>query len=180
MPVSPILIPIVLGHALFSGEPTLVGLFLGTAIHDTAQVAGASLVYLAQLGTPELLEIATVTKLQRNMFMLAVIPLIAFAPRHECPRTPLSSQLRKAVPLFVFGFLGMSLLRTVGDFGDRPFGLLRQETWDAAIAASTQIAALRLSLAMAAVGLGTSFARLRGLGIHPSASGSRQRPSSAS
>lgn len=156
-----------LGHALFDGEPTLVGLFLGTAIHDTAQVAGASLVYLAQFGTPEVLETATVTKLQRNMFMLAVIPLMAFVSRRGQPQTPLSSQLKTAVPLFVFGFLGMSLLRTIGDFGDRPFGLLRPETWDAAIAASTQVATLCLSLAMAAVGLGTSFARLRGLGLRP-------------
>ncbi|MEO2166797.1 MAG: putative sulfate exporter family transporter, partial [bacterium] len=56
-----------LGHALFDGEPTLVGLFLGTAIHDTAQVAGAALVYVAQFGAPEALDAATITKLRHEL-----------------------------------------------------------------------------------------------------------------
>jgi uncharacterized integral membrane protein (TIGR00698 family) len=160
-----------LGHALFDGDPTLVGLFLGTAIHDTAQVAGAGMVYLAQFGTPEVLDSATVTKLQRNMFMLAVIPLMAFYTRKKRPSTSLAIQLKAAVPLFVFGFLAMSLLRTIGDIGDQPFGLLSPETWREFIRLSTQTATLCLAIAMAAVGLGTSFTRLRGLGFRPLAVG---------
>lgn len=162
------------GHALFDGDPTLVGLFLGTAIHDTAQVAGAGLVYLAQFGTPEVLDSATVTKLQRNMFMLVVIPLLAFSARRgdeSRPKTSLKSQIKAAIPFFVFGFLGMSLLRTVGDLGDTPFGLLTQEFWDRVIAIATQTATLCLAVAMAAVGLGTSFSRLKGLGFRPLAVG---------
>ena len=34
-----------LSHFLFEGNSTLAGYFLGTAIHDTAQVAGAGLMY---------------------------------------------------------------------------------------------------------------------------------------
>ena len=59
------------------GDPALAGFFLGTAIHDTAQVAGAGLLYLQQYGAPEALDTATVTKLVRNLFMVAVIPLMA-------------------------------------------------------------------------------------------------------
>ncbi len=160
-----------LGHSLFEGDPTLVGLFLGTAIHDTAQVAGAGMVYLAQFGTPEVLDSATVTKLQRNMFMIAVIPLMAIYSSNARPGQPLKKQIQQAMPLFVFGFLGMSLLRTVGDLGDTPFGVLSPETWDRLIGWTTHTATLCLAVAMSAVGLGTSFSRLRGLGLKPMAVG---------
>ena len=166
-----------LGHFLFDGEPTLVGLFLGTAIHDTAQVAGAGMIYLAQFGTPEVLDSATVTKLQRNMFMLVVIPLMAFRSQLRSQRTQhgqrnrqtddLASQLRAAIPFFVFGFLAMSLLRTLGDWGEQPFGVLSHATWHSIIERATQTATVCLAVAMAAVGLGTSFSRLRGLGLRP-------------
>ena len=161
-----------LAHSLFDGDPTLAGLFLGTAIHDTAQVAGAGLVYAEQFGAPEALDAATVTKLQRNMFMVAVIPAMAFAMRKRGPNTSLAAQLKAAIPLFVFGFIGMSLLRTLGDTGAAPFwGLLTSETWESLIAATTDLAKLLLTIAMASVGLGTSFARLRGLGLRPLAVG---------
>lgn len=156
-----------LGHFLFDGDATLVGLFMGTAIHDTAQVAGAGMVYLAQFGTPEVLDSATVTKLQRNMFMLAVIPLMAFYSNRTSASGSMRSQLKAAMPMFVFGFLAMSLLRTVGDLGERPFGILRVEDWAIAIDWTTKTATLCLAVAMAAVGLGTSFTRLRGLGLKP-------------
>lgn len=66
-----------IAHALFSGDGHLAGLFLGAAIHDTAQVAGAGLLYAQQFGDTTALESATVTKLVRNLFMVAVIPLMA-------------------------------------------------------------------------------------------------------
>ncbi|MFK7897754.1 MAG: YeiH family protein [Myxococcota bacterium] len=160
-----------LGYSLFEGDPTLVGLFLGTAIHDTAQVAGAGMVYLAQFGTPEVLDAATVTKLQRNIFMIAVIPLMAIYGRSTRPGQPLKTQIKQAMPFFVFGFLGMSLLRTLGDLGETPFGVLAPETWNQIIDWTTRTATVCLAVAMSAVGLGTSFSRLRGLGLKPMAVG---------
>ncbi|MFP6654814.1 MAG: putative sulfate exporter family transporter, partial [Myxococcota bacterium] len=160
-----------LGHFLFDGDPTMIGLFLGTAIHDTAQVAGAGMAYLAQYGTGEVLDAATVTKLQRNMFMLAVIPAMAFYTNRSRTNRSVRSQIKAAMPMFVFGFLAMSLLRTVGDIGDRPFGLLSPELWSSLIDWTTKAATLCLAVAMTAVGLGTSFTKLRGLGVRPLAVG---------
>jgi uncharacterized integral membrane protein (TIGR00698 family) len=156
-----------LGHLLFDGDATLIGLFLGTAIHDTAQVAGAGMVYLAQYGSAEVLDAATVTKLQRNMFMLAVIPLMAFHSNRSRAVGSVRSQIRAALPMFVFGFLAMSLLRTLGDMADRPFGIMSPETWLMLIGWTTKTATLCLAVAMSAVGLGTSFVKLRGLGVRP-------------
>ena len=164
-----------LSHGLFGGDAHLAGLFLGTAIHDTAQVAGAGLVYLAQYGTPDALDSATVTKLIRNMFMLVVIPGMAFLAQRTGKSAGAAgstrAQIKQALPLFVFGFLAMSLLRSVGDIGDRPFGILSPEFWDQLIEVTTFVASLCLAVAMAAVGLGTSMSRLRGLGLKPLAVG---------
>ena len=59
------------------------GLFLGTAIHETSQVAAAGLIYDQQFDSPETLNIATVTKLIRNTFLVIMIPLFAFGPTAE-------------------------------------------------------------------------------------------------
>ena len=56
----------------------LLGLFLGTSIHETSQVAAAGLIYDQQFNSPETLNIATVTKLIRNTFLIIMIPLFAF------------------------------------------------------------------------------------------------------
>src|SRR5688500_13650404 len=64
-------------HALLRPSET-VGLFLGTAIHDTSQVVGAALTYRQMYDDDVVLRVATVTKLTRNLFLAAVIPLLAW------------------------------------------------------------------------------------------------------
>lgn len=160
-------------HVLFPGDPLRVGLFLGTAIHDTAQVAGAGLLYAQQYASPAALDAATVTKLVRNLFMIGVIPLMAILYRRgeASPDAP-RPRFLELVPLFVFGFVGMAALRTVGDLGDAPFGgWLRPETWQGTIGVVETTSAWCLTVAMASVGLGTNLTRLRRLGLRPLAVG---------
>ena len=157
-------------HGLFGGDAQMAGAFLGTAIHDTAQVAGAGLMYLQHYGGAEALETATVTKLVRNLFMLAVIPAMALFVRGEqgeggAEKTP----LRQLVPLFVFGFVAMTALRSAGDLG--AFGWLTPESWEGFVAGTSVLSQWCLAIAMAAVGLGTSFSRLATLGLRPLAVG---------
>ena len=163
-----------LSHWLFAGDPQLAGLFLGTAIHDTAQVAGAGLLYVQQFGAPEALDTATVTKLLRNLLMLLVIPLMGVLYARSTPEQPTRSRPRflQMVPLFVFGFLALALLRTVGDLGATPLaGLLSEEDWQGFIHTASVGSAWCLTVAMAAVGLGTNLQRLKILGLKPLAVG---------
>lgn len=161
-----------LSHALFAGDAAQAGLFLGTAIHDTAQVAGAGLLYAQQYGGNTALETATVTKLVRNLWMLAVIPAIALLhQRGERRADGARLDWRQAVPGFVFAFLALTALRTIGDAGERPFGLLAPETWQAGLDAAAWLSTACLTVAMASVGLGTSLTRLRSLGLRPLAAG---------
>jgi uncharacterized integral membrane protein (TIGR00698 family) len=154
------------GHGLFPDDPRLAGLFLGTAIHDTSQVAGAGLVYQDRFDAPAALEAATVAKLTRNLCMVGVIPLVVALYRDPADAKPRSGRLRlaQAVPLFVLGFLTAAAARTVGDIGDRPFGLLDRSVWKESLAHADEAAGWCLMAAMAAVGLGTGLGRLRRLG----------------
>ena len=60
------------------------------------------------------------------------------------------------VPLFVIGFALMSLVRTIGDSGDMPFGFVAPEQWSKAVDTIKKIAEICLAVAMASVGLGTT------------------------
>ena len=66
-----------LAHAVLGSSET-IGLFLGTAVHDTSQVVGAALTYKQVYDDDVVLRVATVTKLTRNIFLAAVIPLLTW------------------------------------------------------------------------------------------------------
>ena len=159
-----------LGHALFSGDAELAGLFLGTSIHETAQVVGAGLMYQAQFDAPAALDTATVTKLVRNLCMIALIPLVAALygteKKTDSPKG-LTAHLRM-IPWFITGFALCSALRTLGDLGqDAAFGVMDKASWLDFVAYVRTTAEICLLLAMAAVGLNTRFAVMKEIGLKP-------------
>ncbi|MBX6311407.1 MAG: putative sulfate exporter family transporter [Isosphaeraceae bacterium] len=158
-----------LAHGLFGADARRAGLFLGTAIHDTAQVAGAGLMYQQQFHAPRALNAATVTKLVRNLCMAGVIPLVGALYRRSASGAVGRARPRwyQMVPLFVVGFVAAAALRTLGDLGDRPFRLLDDSLWSRFLVEADGLAAWCLATAMAAVGLGTSLTGLRQLGWKP-------------
>jgi len=163
-----------IAHAIFGSDGFQAGLFLGTAIHDTAQVAGAGLLYGQQFSAPEVLDTATVTKLVRNIFMIVVIPLMALVYRgaESGQAETKKIRIRELIPVFVLGFIAMACLRSLGDLGDSPFGgMLSPAAWEASIETASSLSAWCLTVAMASVGLGTQLSRLRGLGYKPLAAG---------
>ena len=93
-------------HFYFDNQPLLAGLFLGTSIHETSQVAAAGLIYEQQFNSQETLNIATVTKLIRNTFLIIMIPLFAFLYNRGKTKEKNYSIL-KIFPYFVLGFVGM-------------------------------------------------------------------------
>ena len=157
-----------LGHFLFANQPELAGLFLGTSIHETAQVAGAGLMYEAQYNAPVALDIATVTKLTRNLCMIAVIPLVGvlYTAEHRAAAAG-EIQWLKMVPWFIAGFAMMSAFRTVGDIGERAFGVLEPAQWTDLVRFIRSSAENFLLVAMAAVGLTSMFAGIRKIGMRP-------------
>jgi len=162
----------VLAHQVFATQPELAGLFLGTSIHETAQVAGAGMMYEAQYNAPVALDIATVTKLVRNLCMIAVIPLVGIlygAERHKDESTKIN--YLAMIPWFIVGFALMSAVRTIGDIGDKPFGLIEPALWTEIVAFLKESAERCLLVAMAAVGLTSMFAGIIKIGMRPFALG---------
>jgi uncharacterized integral membrane protein (TIGR00698 family) len=165
------------GHCLFPAEPQLAGLFLGTAIHDTSQVAGAGLMYQQQYASPETLKAAVVTKLVRNVWMAAVIPLVAVMYHRRVSagqvwsgtsrRQRRRQQWHQVFPLFVLGFLAMVAIGTLADWAQQRYGFPGADAWSRVLAGAKTTAGWCLAAAMAAVGLGTGIAKLRGLGWKP-------------
>lgn len=159
-----------LAHWLFQGNAEHVGLFLGTSIHDTSQVAAAGLMYQLYYDSPLTLEVAATTKLVRNIFMGLVIPIIAvtYQRRHAVvasAKVPIYwLKWSQWIPPFLIGFLALALLRSIGDIGDKPFGILPPESWKSIISYSGTISIFFLSTAIAAVGLGTNLSKLKALG----------------
>ncbi len=158
-------------HWFFAGDGFASGMFLGTAVHDTAQVAGAGLVYQQFYNDPDALNVATVTKLVRNLGMLIIIPVMSILYHRRGNVEGASPAWYTMVPLFVIGFALMSLLRTVGDAATPAFGFLSTDTWAQVVHVVARIATFLLTVAMACVGLGTSIAGIRSIGLKPLAIG---------
>jgi len=167
-----------LARAIFGGEALKVGLFLGTSVHDTSQVVGAAGVYADVFSSPLALDVATVTKLVRNVSMAVVIPFMALTYARKTRRsgrdTKKASFLR-LLPLFVLGFLIAAVIRSVGDAGIEgggpAFGIWDQLAWDSIISFTRSWAGRLLVVALAGVGLSTDLRTLKGLGIKPFAVG---------
>jgi len=155
------------GHWIFSGDPFQSGLFLGTSVHETAQVAGSGLVYQQYYDDPQALDVATVTKLVRNLGMLVIIPLMSIIYHRKSSEAGEAPKWWTMVPLFVIGFACMSLLRTIGDAGDLAFGFLQPDTWKTIVNTTKDTAEICLAIAMASVGLGTSITGLKEIGLKP-------------
>ena len=99
--------------------------------------------------------------------MLIVIPVMSIIYHRNSAGGSEAPKWWTMVPLFVIGFACMSLLRTVGDMGDQPFGVLEPETWKAIVSNTKELAEICLAVAMAAVGLGTSIKGLKDIGLKP-------------
>jgi len=150
----------------FENNALQAGLFLGTAIHETSQVAAAGLIYDQQFNSPETLNVATVTKLIRNTFLVIMIPLFAFLfNRGEIKKKNYS--ILRIFPYFVLGFIGMIILRNVGD---QIFIINEHNTyeiWKNFTVVIKDLATVFLTMAMAAVGISINLNELKSMGYKP-------------
>ncbi len=145
----------------FEGNSLFAGLFLGTAIHETSQVAAAGLIYEQQFNSPETLNIATVTKLIRNTFLIIMIPLFAILYNRGQTKEK-SYSILSIFPYFVLGFVGMIMLRNIGDEV-----LLINSNWIDFINSIKACSKVFLTMAMAAIGLSTNLKDIRNMGYKP-------------
>ncbi len=144
----------IVGHALAMRDVDF-GLWSGIAVNDTSQVIAASAAYSGAA-----LDVATVVKLIRNALMAPLLLLVAWGwarERHQAGGGKVD--LRRAVPLFVLGFLAMASLRSVGLIGGREAAI-----FDAA-------ARILILVGLSAVGLSIRLGEIRATSWRPLAVG---------
>ena len=165
-----------LANILFNERAIQAGLFLGTAVHETAQVVGAAKIYADIFSQTLALDVATIAKLVRNVFMALVIPFMAYyyANQRVDEETEFNGQkssILKLLPVFILGFLAMAILRSMGDAGlnanNFAFGIWAAADWKEIISTIKSWAEILLVVALAGVGLGTNFRSMKALGIKP-------------
>ena len=149
----------------FDNNAIEAGLFLGTSIHETSQVAAAGLIYDQQFNNPETLDVATVTKLIRNTFLVILIPLFAFLYNRGEIRDQKYS-IFNIFPYFVLGFIGMIIVRNLGD---QFFSIENNNfyIWSKFIEYLKILATVFLTMAMAAVGISINLSELKSMGYKP-------------
>lgn len=166
-----------LGHLFFGRNQIMAGLFLGTSIHETAQVTGAGLIYDSQFlpARPIAADVAIVIKLVRNALMAIAVPSMILVHSQglrqaEDPNGKRPS-VAKLFPLFILGFVLMAALRSVGDAGVRAsgkaFAIWSEDMWRGVHQGATELASSLLAIAMAGVGLSASCRSMRELGTRP-------------
>jgi uncharacterized integral membrane protein (TIGR00698 family) len=140
-----------IGRGLGLSDPVF-GVWSGVAVNDTSQVVAASAAYSSAAR-----DVATVVKLVRNALMAPLILLIAWWGSWSAAAGGRGGPPGRAegVPLFVLGFLGMSVLRTIGTIDRATAGRI-----DA-------VATVFILIALAGVGLSTKLGQMRAVGRTP-------------
>jgi len=153
----------IVANLVFSNDLS-IGLFLGSSIHETAQVAGSGLIYAEQYSRQDVVGIATLTKLVRNTLMVIVIPYLA---QRSLSNNNTKPNVSKIFPYFIIGFIVFGLVRTFGDY----YFLTQNDSiinnWNLIIQYIKKLAEFLLIIAMAAIGYNTNFKHFKKLGIKP-------------
>ena len=150
-------------HYYFEGQSLFIGLFLGTSIHETSQVAAAGLIYDQQFNSQETLNIATVTKLIRNTFLIIMIPLFAILYNRGKSQKK-NYSIINIFPYFVIGFVAMIIIRNIGD---QYFSTILNNNWEDTIYVIQSSSKVFLTMAMAAIGLSTNLKDIKSMGYKP-------------
>jgi len=154
---------------VFGADPLPAGVFLGSAIHDTSQVIGASLIYSQQFASPDAVAVASATKLLRNLSIIVLVPLFGWLAHAEATRQPdaaSSARRRPLVPWFIVAFVALVVVRALGD----QFVASRSAfagTWASALDVAQTLSELFMICGMTAVGLNLSLTNMSRVGIRP-------------
>ncbi|MGH8506901.1 MAG: YeiH family protein [Stenotrophobium sp.] len=139
---------------LITGGDSGFGIYMGSTIHEVAQVvAAANSVGVQTAGTAVIAKMVRVMMLAPFLIMLSVVLGRGHRHRHAPGHTQQNSGL--AVPWFAFGFIGVVLFNSLHMLPT------------AVVGAATAVDTVLLGMAMAALGLTTHLSDIRKAGLKP-------------
>lgn len=142
-----------IGHAAHMSQSAF-GLWAGTAINDTSSVVAASLSYGHDAGAD-----AIIVKLTRTLLIVPLVVYYAWQRIRNAKGGEHAVPWRSVMPWFVLWFLVAAALNSLGLIP----AVVRTQL--------PAIALFCIVVALAGVGLGTDFARIRSAGLRPLALG---------
>ncbi len=164
--IAMFLLPVI-GNAMHLRQ-TEFGVWAGLSIHQTPQVIAAGFAYGPEAGAT-----ATIAKLARVCLLAPIVFLAGVLHARSSARDGEKKQINywSLFPMFVLGFLGMALLRSLGWLPDMTFN---KPTFFAGSTAPVSLAGVCdnfskycIIISMAGVGLETKFAAMRQTGWKP-------------
>ncbi|MGB2906045.1 MAG: putative sulfate exporter family transporter [Candidatus Aminicenantaceae bacterium] len=128
------------------------GIWAGTSVHNTPQTIGTGYMFGEEAG-----QVATIIKLTRNMFMIAMAFLVSiWFGAKEAERSKLGKKaILKAFPWVLFGYVAMAVCAVQGFF--TPEG----------IAFFKSAGKFLILMGMVGIGFGTDFRAIKRFGIKP-------------
>lgn len=154
---------------VFGSEALPSGVFLGSAIHDTSQVIGASLIYAQQFNSPDAVAVASATKLLRNLSIIVLVPLLAWSAHAEAQASGEAGPATRrgpVVPWFVIAFVVLVGVRFLGDQVFVADAAMR-DVWSWTLGSTQSMSELFMICGMTAVGLNLSLASMQQVGFRP-------------
>jgi uncharacterized integral membrane protein (TIGR00698 family) len=167
----------ILGH-LLNLDGKQFGVWAGLAIHQTPQVVAAGYAYSPNGAaySPEAGDTATIVKLARVCLLAPVVFVIGLMYARSKAEASGKDGRKKVnylalFPMFVLGFLGMALLKTLGWLPDLTLENAKfisegKHTINVATAAE-EVSRFCIVISMAGVGLETKFSAMKQTGLKP-------------
>ncbi len=150
-----------IGFEIFEDNFKQVGLFLGSSIHDTSQVIASSMIYSSLFNNDQVIDVAIVTKLLRNSFLIILLPYLAISYSSINTNSHLQN-IKNGFPLFLIGFLFFCVIRTSGDYY---FLNSINETWNFLIHLTEQLSFIFINIALVSLGISTNIIDIKKIGF---------------
>ena len=131
------------------------GLWIGTAVNDTSSVVAAGYAFSDMAGS-----LATIVKLTRTLFIVPIVLIFSWiVSKKESSEHTQKVNVIRIFPWFILGFLIFVGIRSTGLVPDHIVSNL------------SFLSKFCLSMALAAIGLKTSFKEVAGVGVKPMLAG---------
>ena len=142
------------------------GIFLGVGIHDTSQVLAAAMVHGDLYQNNKVIEIATITKLLRSLFLALLVPSLFFfknrIERNTSKSLSILGYIKNSIPLFVISFIILIIIRAIADNY-----YLNSITWINILEIFENVITILFGLALTALGASINLKKILSQGYVP-------------
>ena len=142
------------------------GIFLGVGIHDTSQVLAAAMVHGDLYQNNKVIEIATITKLLRSLFLALLVPSLFFfknrIERNTSKSLSILGYIKNSIPLFVISFIILIIIHAIADNY-----YLNSITWINILEILENVITILFGLALTALGASINLKKILSQGYVP-------------